>query len=66
MIQHHLPEELLFDYTANRVDEPLALLVASHLAMCAHCARQQRKLDELGGALLSELEPDALREEGHL
>ena len=44
--------------------EPMALLVATHLALCVRCRRAAKALEALGGALLNELEPTPLAADG--
>jgi len=61
---HHPSEARLLDYAAGSLAEPMALLVATHLALCPHCRLETRELEELGGALLDELEPSPLTEGG--
>ena len=60
MPNHHPAEELLLDYATGAMDEPLALLVATHLALCPLCRSEVARLDALGGALLQEVEPVAI------
>ena len=55
---HHPVEEQLLDYAAGGAGEPAGLLVATHLALCAECRTQVRKLEAIGGALLDAL-PEA-------
>lgn len=61
---HHPSDARLLDYAAGSMAEPMALLVATHLALCPECRLESRELDELGGALLDELEPMPLTEGG--
>jgi putative transcriptional regulator len=65
MSGHHPSEATLIAYAAGQLDEPAALVVATHLALCPHCTRQVRLAEAVGGALLEELPeaemaPDAL------
>lgn len=57
MINHHPPLELLFDYATGSLAEPVALVVASHAALCGECRTQVRAAESLGGALLDAIEP---------
>ena len=57
MITHHPDPDLLLDYASGSLVEPLALLVACHVALCASCRDQSVLLDDLGGALLGEVPP---------
>lgn len=58
---HHPSGELLVDYASGATPAPVALLVASHLALCPACRREVRRLEALGGSLLGEIDPVGLR-----
>ncbi|MEM7026181.1 MAG: ChrR family anti-sigma-E factor [Pseudomonadota bacterium] len=55
---HHPSEEMLLDYASGAQREPVALLVATHLAMCPLCRERIGELEAVGGALLEELPPE--------
>ena len=57
---HHLPDELLLDHAAGSLPEPVALLVATHLAMCPACRESEARLEAVGGALLDEITPEPI------
>jgi len=57
---HHVDEALLFDYATGALSEPLALVVASHVALCESCRDKVAAAEAAGGALLAEIEPEAL------
>jgi putative transcriptional regulator len=59
----HPPEELLLSYVAGTAPEPVAVLIASHLALCAACRRLARELEEVGGVLLESVEGEKLAED---
>jgi putative transcriptional regulator len=61
MITHRPPEELLLGYATGSLPEPIALVVASHAALCAETATEIRRLEGVGGALLDDIEPAALK-----
>lgn len=61
MIAHRPPEEMLLGYASGSLPEPMALVVASHAALCPETAREIRRLEGLGGALLDGLAPAALK-----
>lgn len=64
MMPHFHPgEELLQAYAAGHLEEPIALLVATHSALCPDCRRQIAELEQVGGALLDSLKPSRLEEE---
>ena len=55
---HHLPPDLLLEYAAGSADEARALFVATHLSWCGACRADLRDLEEAGGALLEQIEPE--------
>jgi putative transcriptional regulator len=57
---HHLSDELLLDHATGSSPEPVALLVATHLALCPACREHEAELEAVGGALLDEIEPEAV------
>jgi len=58
--QHHIPEELLVEYTVGALDEAVSLFVATHLSFCAQCRDHRREFEVIGGAVLEEAPlPDA-------
>jgi putative transcriptional regulator len=57
MIAHRPPEELLLGYASGSLPEPIALAVAAHAALCPETAREIRRLEGLGGALLDGIAP---------
>jgi putative transcriptional regulator len=61
-ITHHPGEELLLAYALGASSEPVALLVATHLSVCAVCRRSVRDMEATGGAMLSNVEPEAMSE----
>lgn len=61
MIVHRPPEELLLGYASGSLSEPIALVLASHAALCPESAREIRRLESLGGALLDGLAPAAMK-----
>jgi len=60
MPTHHPADDLLIAYAAGSQEEPLALVVATHLALCPRCRQEVARLEELGGVLLDEQDPEAL------
>src|SRR5262245_3480452 len=61
MITHRPPEELLLGYASGTLPEPIALVVASHAALCPETAREISRLEGVGGALLNGLAPAAMK-----
>lgn len=60
MIRWHAPEETLVEYAAGVLREPMALLVATHLALCAECRAAVADYERVGGAMLETVEPETL------
>jgi putative transcriptional regulator len=57
MIVHRPPEELLLGYASGSLPEPIALVVASHAALCPETAREILRLERVGGGLLDAIAP---------
>jgi len=53
--RHHPDEAMLLDYTAGSLHEPFAIVVATHLALCAGCRDVVARLEAVGGALFDDL-----------
>ncbi len=60
MVAHTPPEELLFDYAAGTLPEPLALFVVSHLSLAPESRRTVRDFEAVGGSMIEDLEPESL------
>lgn len=58
--KHHPSDERLLDYVSGATSEPVALIIASHLALCARCRDDVRQLDKLGGALLDAIPQETM------
>ena len=52
---HHPGAEILLGYASGDLAEPLALVVATHLALCPKCRATVDRLEALGGALLERI-----------
>ena len=61
---HHPGEDLLLEYASGTQREPVALLIATHLALCPQCRDHTRTLEAIGAALLEQLGPEPLAEDG--
>ena len=61
MPHHHPSEEMLLCYAAGSTSEPLALLVATHMALCPDCRRAHAAYESLGGDELERQPPAGLR-----
>lgn len=66
-VQHHLDDATLMRFAAGDLDEAFSVVVAAHLAMCDTCNRRLRAAQEIGGALMDNIDtnnvtlaPDAL------
>lgn len=60
MPNHHPDEALLMEYVGGGLSESIALVVATHLALCPACRRMAAQMEMVGGALLEELEPEPI------
>ena len=63
MIHHHPGDELLLPLAAGRLSAGQAVVVSAHLEGCAECRARLHTLQALGGALLTQAEPAAVRPE---
>jgi putative transcriptional regulator len=63
MIRHHPDPALLVDYAAGGLAEPVALVAAGHLAYCAACRAEVRRLEAIGGAMVQALAPAEMAED---
>lgn len=57
MSAHHPDDFTLLDYAAGNLDVAHALAVSVHLGYCRQCQEHLKKLNALGGVLLSESAP---------
>ncbi len=57
---HHPSDERLLDYAAGAAAEPVALVIASHLAFCPRCRHEVQQFDNLGGALLDDMPQETM------
>ena len=60
MPAYHPGPEVLLDYAAGALPEPVALLVATHASLCRDCQAEIERLEALGGALFDTLEGEPL------
>lgn len=57
---HHVPEEWLFDYASGALPEGVALVVATHCALCPVCRGQVEEFERLGASLMQTLDASPL------
>lgn len=57
MITHHPSAELQFDYSTGTLAAPLALAVASHVALCDVCSAHGSELNPVGGTMSDHVPP---------
>src|SRR5208282_5782443 len=62
MIRHHPSGDLLASYAAGGLNTGAALVVGSHVEVCADCRNEISLLNGLGGLMLAKLEPESLSE----
>lgn len=58
--KHHPDSALLMEYASGSLREPVALLIATHLALCPQCRAESHRLETVGGALLEEATPTSM------
>jgi putative transcriptional regulator len=58
MVRHHVPERLLVEYASGAQCESVAVLVATHLALCPICRARVAAFEQLGGEAMASLEPE--------
>jgi len=56
-ITHHPSDATLAAFASGTLDEARALVVATHLSLCAECRKAVRAFEHVGGALLDDLQP---------
>ncbi len=62
--KHHPGDDLLMSYAAGSLEEPLALVIATHLALCPRCRDEVARLEALGGAMLEHQDGTPLADDG--
>jgi putative transcriptional regulator len=62
MPMHHPDEALLVDYASGALPEAIALVVATHLALCPQCRADTDSLDAVGGEILDSAESEPVSE----
>ena len=60
MITHHLSDEFLVEYANGSLPGPEALVVGSHLAICAECRNRVETFETVSAVLLEEGEVEAV------
>ncbi|MBN9589711.1 MAG: hypothetical protein BGN85_10155 [Alphaproteobacteria bacterium 64-11] len=60
-IRHHPKDSLRLAYVAGQMDPATALIMATHLSLCAQCRAAAADDECIGGALLEGAEPMPLR-----
>jgi putative transcriptional regulator len=57
MTPHHHPgDDLLWDYASGSLREPVALIIATHIAHCPVCRTEVGRMEDVGGALLDSVD----------
>ena len=56
-LRHHAKPQTLADFAAGRLDQPRAVVVATHAALCGECALTIADFEAVGGLCLDETEP---------
>jgi len=59
-IEHHPPDEMLAAFTVGSLDHGQHVAVATHLVACQKCRNFVCSMEEVGGAVLTDLPPAAM------
>ena len=59
MIRHHPAFELIVDYATGGLPAGVALVVATHAALCPECQRAIEQMETLGGVILEDMDVEA-------
>jgi len=59
-IEHHPTEELLAAYAAGTLDHGQHIAIATHLVACRECRDFCHAIEEIGGALMTDLTPSPM------
>lgn len=60
MVQHHPDDNILAEYSAGALTWALSLGVAAHLHFCPECRNRVASMNQIGAALLSSCQPQAM------
>lgn len=60
MITHHPKELTLTEFAAGTLDEGRSLVVAEHVARCAHCRAFVAGMEQVGGTMLERAAPSPM------
>ncbi len=60
--EHHPSDDLLVGYAVATYEPPISVILATHLALCPRCRRDEAQFEELGGVMLEALPPQSLDE----
>jgi putative transcriptional regulator len=62
-ITHHPSDETLAAFASGSLDEARSVVVAAHIALCARCRATIGAFEQIGGTLIEQATPAALRAE---
>jgi putative transcriptional regulator len=62
-ITHHPSDETLAAFASGGLDEARSVVVAAHVALCEQCRTTMGALEQVGGTLIEQAAPAALRPE---
>lgn len=62
-IHHHIPDDLLCDYVAGRLNHVFAVVVAAHVSLCDDCRARAEAEEALAGVVLEGLDPAPLSDQ---
>ena len=62
-VLHHPDQTLLLSHAAGALDPAMALIMATHLSVCAQCQAEMALGERLGGVLLDDIAPEPLADD---
>jgi len=58
MPNHHPGEDMLWEYVTGTMREPVAVVTATHLALCPICRGEVHRLETIAGSLFESVDPE--------
>ena len=62
-ITHHLDDEIIWDFVCHKLEFGENLVVRTHIALCAECAKTLAVFEAAGGTLLDEIDGIAMNDD---
>src|SRR5690242_9397366 len=62
---HHPNDEIVMRYAAATLSEGASVVIGVHMSVCEHCRARSQAFEVLGGAILDEIEPAPMMQDGY-